>query len=105
METPKVQEVNGGIIFPVRALPRSSINEIVGSPSGSLKIKLTSPPIDGAANKLCVKSLSKWLNISKSRIQIVSGLKSRHKMIKIIGWNKNDFNLFMKKVSHEGSEK
>lgn len=105
METPKVQEANGGVIFPVRVQPRSSINEIVDSPPGPLKIKLTSPPIDGAANKLCVKMLSKWLNISKSRIQIVSGLKSRHKMIKIIGWNKNDFNLFMNKISHEGAGK
>ena len=100
-----MQEANGGIIFPVKVQPRSSINEISGSSPGPLKIKLTSPPIDGAANKLCVKELSKWLNLSKSRIQIVSGLKSQHKIIKIIGWNKNDFNLFMKKVSHEGSEK
>ena len=46
---------------------------------------MTSPPIDGAANKTCVKFLAKWLGVSPSRVRIVAGLRSKNKIIKING--------------------
>ena len=43
-------EKDGAIFFDVKVAPRSSKSEIVGELGGALKIKLKSPPVDGAAN-------------------------------------------------------
>ncbi len=92
----EIQEVKDGIIFSVRVQPRSSKNKIVGTQSDKLKINLISPPLENAANQLCIKLFSKWLGISKSSIQIISGLKNRNKKIKIEGINRSEFDLFIK---------
>tara|TARA_Y100000294_G_scaffold56792_1_gene53725 strand:+ start:455 stop:787 length:333 start_codon:yes stop_codon:yes gene_type:complete len=96
METPKIREAIDGVTFSIRVQPRSSKNEIIGVENGSLKIKLTSPPVENAANQQCIKVISKWLGVSRSRVQIISGLKSRNKKIKINGMGENNFNLFIK---------
>jgi uncharacterized protein (TIGR00251 family) len=54
---------------------------VAGRHGDALKIKLTAPPVDGAANKMCIQYLSKWLNISKSAIEIISGHGSRTKRV------------------------
>ena len=46
---------------------------------------MTSPPVDGAANKTCTKLLAKWLEVSPSRVRIVAGLSSKNKIIEIEG--------------------
>jgi len=57
---------------------------------GSLKIRLTAPPVDGAANEALIKFLSDTLDLSKSQVEIVSGQTSREKRIKIIGMSESD---------------
>jgi uncharacterized protein (TIGR00251 family) len=46
-----------------------------------LKVKLTSPPVDGAANKMCIDFLAKYLKLRKSDIEMISGHKSRSKKL------------------------
>jgi len=70
-----------GISFKVFVQPRSSKNMIAGTYGESLKIKLTAPPVDNAANKMCVNFLSKILGVSKSSVQILSGHTNRNKKI------------------------
>lgn len=50
-----------------------------------LKIRLTSPPVDNAANAACIEFLANILKIRKNQITIVSGQKSRIKQIKLTG--------------------
>ena len=70
----------------VRVTPRASKNEIVGiEADGTLKIKLTAPPVDGAANKSLVRFLAKQLRLKVSNVRIVSGLKSRDKVVEVVG--------------------
>lgn len=76
-------EKDGGIIFKVRVLPKSSKSGIVGELDGALKVKLKSPPIDGAANAELIRLLSKTFNVSKSAIEIVGGETSKNKQLKI----------------------
>ena len=52
---------------------------IAGQHGDALKIKLTAPPVDGAANKMCIQYLAKCLKIPKSSIEIISGHHSRTK--------------------------
>ena len=54
---------------------------IVGLYGDALKIKLTAPPVDGAANKLCIKYLAKCLVVPKSSLEIISGHTSRTKQV------------------------
>jgi len=70
-----------GVAFKVLVQPRSSKNMITGLHGDALKIKLTAPPVDNAANKMCLKFLAKSLGISRTSIEIIAGHTSRHKQI------------------------
>lgn len=68
----------------IKVIPRSSFNEIIELPDGSLKIKLTAPPVDGEANKKLIDFLSKEWKITKSKIKIIKGEKSKEKIVEIV---------------------
>jgi uncharacterized protein (TIGR00251 family) len=84
-------EKDGALIFSVRVVPRSSKSEIAGSLGGALKVKIASPPVDGAANAELVKLLSKTFGAAKSDIEIVSGQTSKNKQVKIYNLSADDF--------------
>jgi len=79
--TVRITSCKAGIQFSAAIQPRASRNQILGVHNESLKIKLTSPPVDGAANQACIKFLAKAFGISPSRISIVRGETSRNKTI------------------------
>ena len=68
-----------------KIIPRASRNEIVGIEDGVARIRVTSPPVDGKANKAVTELLSKQLDVPKKDILIVSGEKSRNKKIRVYG--------------------
>lgn len=74
-----------------RIIPKSSRNEIIIGEGGPVKVKVTSPPVDGKANKAVVNLLAKQLKVPKKDIQIVSGEKSRNKKIRINGISRSEF--------------
>jgi len=61
--------------------PRSSRNELAGLHGDALKLRLTTPPVDGKANKAVIAFLAKLLKIPKSAILIKSGLQSHSKKL------------------------
>lgn len=76
----------------IKVIPRSSKNEIINElPDGTLKIKLTAPPVNGEANKQLIEFLSGKWKVAKSKIRIVRGGTNQKKVIEIIGkdWIKN----------------
>ncbi|MGC2238915.1 MAG: DUF167 domain-containing protein [Pyrinomonadaceae bacterium] len=79
----KFTEKNNALYFTVRVIPRASKSEIVGELGGALKVRIASPPVDGAANAELVKLLAKTFNVSKSAIVILSGQTSKTKQVKI----------------------
>ena len=68
-----------GVLLRIRLQPRASCNEASGESNGRLRIKVTAPPVEGAANKATVKYLSKTLGVSKSSVQLIKGQKAREK--------------------------
>jgi uncharacterized protein (TIGR00251 family) len=72
-----------GIILSLHIQPRASKNEVCGVQDNSLKIRLTSPPVDGAANKLCREFLACIFEVPKSAVEIIAGETSRHKRVNI----------------------
>lgn len=69
----------------VRVVPRSSRNQMIGLEDGVYKIKLTSPPVDGKANKALREFLAKKLGLAKGSVEIISGERSRKKLVRIHG--------------------
>ncbi len=76
-----IQETADGVILKVVVQPRGSRNEIAGLQGDALKIKLTAPPVEGAANKMCVEFLAKSLKVRKSDVEIIRGQSSRTKQV------------------------
>jgi uncharacterized protein (TIGR00251 family) len=74
----------------VKVKPRASAQAIEGWIDEILVVRLTSPPVDGAANNALLKLISKKLGIAKTRIRIVSGEKSRKKVLEIEGLNSKE---------------
>ncbi|MEI6206131.1 MAG: DUF167 family protein [Desulfuromonadales bacterium] len=74
-----------GITLSLYIQPRASKNEVCGVQDNSLRIRLTSPPVDGAANKLCREFVADFFGVPKSAVKIISGETSRHKRVFIHG--------------------
>jgi len=70
--------------------PRAGRNEAAGLHRGSLKIRVTSPPIDNAANKAVIEFFASHLKIPKSRMKIVAGRKSKAKTLRIEGLTRTE---------------
>lgn len=85
MKFPCLSRHPAGTVLLIKVQPRSSRNQIVGLQEGELRLKLTSPPVDGAANKTCRDFLSKQFRIAKTSVELVSGETSRHKRILLRG--------------------
>lgn len=82
---PKLTELPHGVRIPVRVAPRASRAKVLGVHAGALKVALTAPPVDGAANAALIQLLSKRLGVPKGAIAIVSGQHSRDKLIEVTG--------------------
>ena len=80
-----VDTTERGVILKVWLQPKSSRNEIKGLKGDTLRVCVTSPPIEGQANKALCDLLAKEFCISKSQVEIIKGHKSRTKIIRIDG--------------------
>jgi len=80
-----ITEADGSVTFSVRVVPRSSRNQIVGVEGGALKIKLTAPPVEGAANAALIEFIAEWLGVRRSAVSIISGDKARNKLVRVSG--------------------
>ena len=74
-----------GVHLSVKLQPRASRNEIGEALGTELRIKVTAPPVDAAANEALVKLLADQLDCARNRIELVRGHTSRHKVIKLYG--------------------
>jgi uncharacterized protein len=74
----------------IRLVPNASRDEVAGiTEEGRYKVKVQSPPVEGAANRRLILFLAEWLGVSKSRVRIISGEKSRNKVVEIEGEEKD----------------
>jgi hypothetical protein len=67
----------------VKAIPRSSRNEVVKISDGEYRVKLTAPPVDGEANKKLIEILADYFGVSKSSVSIVGGKSAKTKIVDI----------------------
>jgi len=78
-------EESGALCFAVRIIPRASISEIAGEQEGALRIRIAAPPVEGAANRELIRLLAKKFKVPQSAVEIVSGAKSKNKIVRLKG--------------------
>ena len=69
----------------VRAIPRSSRNEVKEIGENEYRVKITAPPVDDEANNMLLKILAKHFGVSKSSLEIVGGKSAKVKIVDILG--------------------
>ena len=65
--------------------PRASKNELVGMHDGCLKVRLTAPPVEGAANDALVRLIAETLGLPRRNVSVVAGSTGRRKILEIDG--------------------
>ena len=74
-----------GVSLAIKLQPRASANEI-GQPLGDeLRIKVTAPPVDAAANEALLRLLATEFDCPRGNVELVRGHTSRHKIVKLRG--------------------
>ncbi len=79
------EKTQRGVLVKVKVEPRSSRRKIAGLHGDALKVKLTSPPVEGKANEELVEFLGETFGVRKSAIKIVKGGSSKQKAVEIEG--------------------
>jgi uncharacterized protein len=76
-----LQRSGADVLLAVTVQPRASRNAVVGLHGNALKLLLTAPPVEGAANDACLRFLADLLGVSRARLSIIRGIKARQKLI------------------------
>jgi uncharacterized protein (TIGR00251 family) len=69
--------------YDVSAKPGSTKGPLVEADGDSLTVYLRERAVDGAANEALIVVLAKHFGVPKSRVSIVRGHSSRHKVIAV----------------------
>jgi uncharacterized protein (TIGR00251 family) len=85
-----LRETPEGVYLSVKLQPRAARNQIQGLHGNQLKIAITAPPVDSAANNSLLRFLADEFHLSRSSIQLVRGQASRHKIVFIAGLRASD---------------
>jgi uncharacterized protein (TIGR00251 family) len=82
---PRTRSADSGAILVIRVQPRCSENALVGWSGDTVKLRVTAPPVEGAANTACLSVLSKLLDVPFTHVSLVKGEHSRNKVVRILG--------------------
>lgn len=80
---PAVAQAGPDVLLTIRVQPRASRNQLVLQGPDRLTLRLTAPPVGGAANAACCAVLAEFLELPKSRVALARGETSRHKLLRI----------------------
>ncbi|MBI3242710.1 MAG: DUF167 domain-containing protein [Chloroflexi bacterium] len=95
----------GGSALSVKVTPRARKNEIVGvMADGTLKVRVTAPPVDNKANEAVIELLAEALNVPKSRIDIVAGETSTQKLVSVTNITPAQVEELLQKLAREDGD-
>jgi hypothetical protein len=80
-----IQQRGDGVTFSLRVHPKARRDRIAGALGDSLKLELTSPPVEGKANEACIRFFAELLKVPRSSVTIAAGAGSRNKVIRVAG--------------------
>ncbi len=80
-----IRTTEAGVTLRVRVQPRASRDALSGERDGALVVRLTAPPVEGAANEALARFLGKALGVAPSAVRVVSGASGRNKVVSVAG--------------------
>jgi uncharacterized protein (TIGR00251 family) len=78
---PILEDHPDGLVLRVRVQPRASRNKVAGPHGDAVKIHIAAPPVEGEANRSCLRFLAKTLKVPAGSLEILSGQTARDKRI------------------------
>lgn len=87
---PKYQIERENVSFWLKVKPRASRERLVIDSSGELRLELHAPPSEGQANEACVQFFARALRLPQACVVMLSGQRSRRKLIRITGRTGNE---------------
>ena len=87
--TPWLREEKDAIVIYVVVSPKAHETKIVGMHDGRLKVKVAAAPEDGKANAELVRFLAGELGLATRSVEVIAGVSSKKKTVKIVGVKKN----------------
>lgn len=85
MDAPTLEARDGNVVLRVKVQPKASRDAVLGEQGGRIRIALTAPPVDGAANEALVRFLAGHLGLKRQQIVIQSGERGRDKTLLLTG--------------------
>ena len=90
-----------GSVLSVIVVPRAARSAIEQLADGSIQVRVTAPPIDGAANVALLRFLAGVLDVPRSRLEIIGGASSRRKRITVSGLAPDELETRLHAALHE----
>ena len=84
-DEPRITPVPGGVLIDVRLRPRASRAGVGGVREGALELRVNAPPVEGEANAAARELLAEVLGVSRARVALHGGEKSRRKVFRVEG--------------------
>ncbi len=81
MSSPPLESVPDGVLLRVRVQPKASRDSVVVEEGGRVRVALTAPPVDGAANTALIRFMARHLGIKRRQVSLKSGERSRDKSL------------------------
>jgi len=85
-----VRDVDGGATLRVRLVPRAARDEVAGERDGALVVRVTAPPVEGAANAALARLLARRLGLAPSSLSVARGERTRDKVLLVSGVTAGD---------------
>jgi uncharacterized protein (TIGR00251 family) len=79
------RNIEGGVSIDILVQPRASRARFGPVHGDRIKVFVTSPPVDGAANQAVVELLSKTFGVARRNVEVTSGQSSRRKTVRVLG--------------------
>jgi uncharacterized protein len=80
-----IDQVAAGVEIDVRVIPRAGKSAVAGERDGRVLVRLSAPPVEGAANQALIDLFSTLFGRPKRDIRLVSGERSRVKRVAVDG--------------------
>ncbi len=91
------------VSFWLKVKPRSAREGLACDSTGELRLELHAPPSDGEANEACIRYFARALRVPQTCVTIVSGQRSRRKLLRIIGLSGEEIAGAIKALASRGS--
>jgi uncharacterized protein len=82
---PPISPTATGVLLRLRVQPRAAREEVAGVTADAIRLRLTAPPVDGAANEALIRFLAASLSVPRSAVELVSGHTGRTKLVAVTG--------------------